>query len=179
MTAAELQLGDINLIPAKNDGHIADEALVADINNSSAADVLDETYTSYAAYEARKAHAAMIAGRVATPPYVPHETPTPDGHDPFVFVEQLKRVAKKYGSKTEIVVMEVATASDNTAESIQNRLRKLDRDFVNPLLITLDLLPPSLVDEAQLERREQIRGTIAELGIPSLIIVGPQTNKSN
>lgn len=125
----------------------------------------------FAAYEARK---VSIVGSLKPQPFMPKITHTPEGEDPISFVTEIKRVAKTYGAKAEIVDMEDAIASSNAAENVNARLGRFSRNYVNPFLVTLDLLNAQDMDEAQRARRDGIHQTISGLIIRSIIVVGPE-----
>ncbi len=147
-------------------------------NHSAAEAAVRATHDDFAAYETRKTSPGVISGRITCEPFVPIITTTPEGEDPFSFVEEISSIAKTYLSKTEIIVMQEATASDKAAESVNARLVRFGRKWVNPFLITLDLLSSEDMNEAQLARRDGIRQTISGLLIPSLIVVSHEATQA-
>lgn len=178
-TTERFQLGKIDLMTRSSQG----ETAVADFLEQEltpAEEMLYDAYRSdnFASYDIRKHESKQTAGRVAKRPLTPYRASLPEGQDPFVYIEEIGALAKSiFFAKPEIVVMEVATSSDPAAESINTRLRQFGRSFVNPLLITLDLLKMDDIEDGQLARCDEIRETISGLVMPSLVITAPELTK--
>lgn len=136
---------------------------------SSAAWVaVDATFEHLAAYEKR-----LDRNPQGLPSYRPYEYNLPEDDGPDEFLADALAVARTYGSKVQTIDMAEVTASEDAAVRVEATLKQVCSRYVNPMLITIDLLPAS-ADTQQLERRDVIRASLSEFVIPSLIIVAPE-----
>ncbi len=129
----------------------------------SAYKALDWAFVKFAAYGVASNKGTLAEDELPAPTVVTLSK----GTDPRLFAAEVSDCAMPYWTKTKIVEVETAAASDDSVEAAQRALAWFGRSYRNGLVVMLEGID---VAEEQKARRDQIRRSVAELTMPSMII---------